>query len=753
MAGNSKGGLFYELKRRNVFRVAIAFGVASWLILQIVDILLPMLGLPEWIGKAVLLLLIVSFPIALILAWALELTPEGIKLEKNVDQSQSITAETGRKLNFMIIATLVVALGISIYLNFGGGEEAPVDPGSAAVASGETASPSIAVLPFANRSANENDAYFVDGMHDDLLTQLAKISAFKVISRTSVLRYRDTEKSMLQIGEELGVSTIVEGGVQRAGDRIRINVQLIDAATDEHIWAETYNRELTAANIFEIQEEVTAKIASALHAELSPEDQQRLSVIPTENLAAYEAYLLGRQLIGTRISDQAIDAEAEFRRAIELDPGFELARVALAETYMIQNNLGLLARTEMLQELEAFETWADDLDGKSGEVYNVLASIEEYTGNYELAEELYLRAIELSPEYMLARNWLALFYVNFTGELDKAIRIYRDVLEVDPLSEIVRMNLAWAYVRNGDTEAARAEIRKGATLVGAGPQTIRTLGDIFYVGLSDATTAMRLYQKATQIDLTWMSGPAAVYGALGDGETASRWLEAHRKRFPNEAFGLAEEINARRRAGDNEAAVLLALEALEMSRDVMPPSFPLGVLQDEYLGQGRADELLQLYSVYYPELLYEEPGVNQSNVDAAIELIPVYQQLQDDAAAQQLSDIVLQISESWPTVGTFSPRVSAAMVHAMNGRTDTAIAELSRLLDAGWILFNGGLIFGGDEMSELRANAAFQALMEANALKIAGQLAQIRRLEEEGKIARYPEQLPSVDIDISSLLE
>jgi len=753
MPDSSKATLFGELKRRNVFRVAIAFVIAAWLILQIVDVLVPMLGLPEWVGKMILLMLVVSFPIALILAWALELTPEGVRLEKNVDRSQSMTGQTGKKLNFIIIGTLVIALGISLYLNVGDRGKTMADGPPVPVASAELLAPSIAVLPFANRSANESDSFFVDGMHDDLLTQLAKIPALKVISRTSVLQYRDTEKPMTQIGEELGVSTIVEGGVQRAGDRIRINVQLIEAATDEHIWAETYNRELTAANIFDIQEEVTGRISAALHAELTPEDQQRLAVNPTENLAAYEDYLLGRQLLDMRVSDKALEAETAFRRALALDSGFELARVALAETYIVQNNLGMIPRSALLDQLRAFEVWADDLDHKSGEVYNVLAAVQEYTGNYELAGQYYRKATELSPQYALAHHWLALYYTNFTGELDKAIQIYRDVLKVDPMNEIVRANLSFVYIRNGDIDQAEAEIKRGIALVGTRPQAIRTLGDVFYYGLSDAPAALLLYQKATQQDLSWGSGPAVLYAAVGDYETSSRWLEPHRQQFPDEAWGLAAEINAKRRAGDMEGATTISLEALQISRDVMPPTFPLGVLQDEYLSAGRADELLRMYAENYPELLYDNPDVNLSNLEAAVNLIAVHRKLMDEPAAEQLAGKIFRNSKFRDATGFFGPVSYIAEVHAMYGRNEEAMAEISRLQDEGRVFFSADLYFAGDAWAGLHADPAFQALLAVNDRRIAEQLFRIRQLEEDGKIVRYPEKLSSITIDVSSLIE
>ncbi|MDH5241592.1 MAG: adenylyl cyclase, partial [Gammaproteobacteria bacterium] len=227
MSESGGQGFFHELKRRNVFRVAIAYVVVTWLLLQVVDILVPMLTLPEWVGRLVFLLLVIGFPMALLFAWAFEMTPEGVKLEKNVDRSESITHVTGRKMDRTIIGVLVVALAAAVYLNF---KEDPIPASEPAATEQDdaafevvatTVKPSIAVLPFANRSANESDAFFVDGMHDDLLTQLAKISGLKVISRTSVLQYRDTEKSMKVIGDELGAKALLEGGVQRAGDRIR----------------------------------------------------------------------------------------------------------------------------------------------------------------------------------------------------------------------------------------------------------------------------------------------------------------------------------------------------------------------------------------------------------------------------------------------------------------------------------------------------------------------------------------------------
>ena len=274
--------LFKELKRRNVFKVAAAYVIVSWLLLQVSDTLVPALHLPGWFHSGVAFILIIGFPLAMFFAWAFELTPEGIKKEKEVDRTRSISHTTGQKLNYAIIALMSIALAYFVWDKFvaapGNAVELakaspPVEQNGTAPVS-RTKNPdkkSIAVLPFQNRSANEENAeFFSEGVHDELLTNLSKIGALKVISRTSVLNYRDTTRNLREIGEELGVANVLEGGVQRAGNMVRINVQLIDAATDEHLWAEVYDRQLTTENLFAIQTEIANAIADALEATLSP---------------------------------------------------------------------------------------------------------------------------------------------------------------------------------------------------------------------------------------------------------------------------------------------------------------------------------------------------------------------------------------------------------------------------------------------------------------------------------------------------
>ena len=267
-----------------------------------------------------------GFPIALVIAWAFELTPDGIKREADVVRSESIRKRTGGRLDRSIIVVLLIAitwLGIDKLFS---------DDDQTLVAADLR---SIAVIPFRNLSDDAANDPFAAGIHDDLLTQISRIGSLRTISRTSVLQYRDTTMTVPEIAKELDVATILEGGVQRVGDRVRINAQLIDAARDEHLWAETYDRKLTATNIFSIQSEIAMAIADALQATLTDDEQKRLANVPTKSIAALERYFVGKQMLEQRNPDSLLAAIDYFQEVIELDPDFALAYSGLADAYML----------------------------------------------------------------------------------------------------------------------------------------------------------------------------------------------------------------------------------------------------------------------------------------------------------------------------------------------------------------------------------------------------------------------------------
>src|SRR5438128_9717131 len=301
---------FGELKRRNVYKVAIAYAVVAWLLIQIATQVFPFFEIPNWVVRLVVLLLVIGFPVALILAWAFEITPEGIKRAEDVDLNQSITRRTGRKLDFLIIAVLLLVIAVFAYQRFGPGQKVAV----------ATSEKSIAVLPFENRSEDKANAYFADGIQDEILTRLAKIADLKVISRTSTQHYKSAPENLPEIARQLGVAHIVEGSVQKSGESVRVNVQLIKAANDSHLWADTFDRKLT--DIFSVESEVAKAIADQLRAKLTGREEQEIVAKPTDNPEAYDAYLRGLAytLKTADTTTNALGAPEYLREAVHWEP-------------------------------------------------------------------------------------------------------------------------------------------------------------------------------------------------------------------------------------------------------------------------------------------------------------------------------------------------------------------------------------------------------------------------------------------------
>ncbi len=327
---------FSELKRRNVYKVAVAYAVISWLVIQIATQVFPFFEIPNWAVRFVVLLLILGFPAALVLSWAFEITPGGIKLEGDVDRR--ITRRTGRKLTALIVIVAAVAAGLMIFRFLH--SQQPIEAAKQPPRAVAIESKSIAVLPFENLSEEKANAYFADGMQDEILTNLARIADLKVISRTSVMQYKtDAERNLREIGQQLGVAFLLEGRVQRAANRVRVNAQLIDARTDANVWAQTYDRDL--ADVFAIQSEIAKAIAGQLQAKLSPNEKKAIEQPPTNDLAAFDLYSRAKSLLLT--AGFSVTYGPDVRKAVELldeavkrDPSFfdAYCQLAYAHEYL-----------------------------------------------------------------------------------------------------------------------------------------------------------------------------------------------------------------------------------------------------------------------------------------------------------------------------------------------------------------------------------------------------------------------------------
>jgi TolB-like protein len=466
---------FQELRRRNVVRVAGVYAVAGWVLVQIATTLEESMNLPDWFDGLVVALLLIGLPLALILAWAFELTPDGVVRTEDIAEGHSITAQTGRKLDYAIIAGIVV-LGLVIV--FKDSDKAAVDtvptaavaekalPEDSSAASIDSPSEkSIAVLPFENRSPNADDAFFAAGVHDDLLTHLSKLADMHVISRTSVMGYAGSDRKLPDIGRELGVATVMEGAVQRAGNRVRINVQLIDVDTDTHLWAEIYDRDLTADNIFDIQSEITKAIASALDTVLSDSDQAELAKRPTQNLAAYDAFLEGKLQASLYVRGAAplLESINHFNDAIASDPGFGEAYALRAYSeiavhwYTPEEGDWVAAANESLRMAAKLAPDAIETHMARG-YYHYWGHLD-----YVAADAEFELALEKSPNYLLAIAGKA-FAARRAGRFEEAITLLEFGSRLDPLNTEVHASLMESLSGLGRFDEAEAALKRARTI-------------------------------------------------------------------------------------------------------------------------------------------------------------------------------------------------------------------------------------------------------------------------------------------------
>jgi len=438
---------FAELKRRNVYRVAVAYAVAAWLIIQVATQVFPFFDFPNWVVRLVVLLTIVGFPVALVCSWAFELTPEGIKREGEVERSRSITRGTGRKLTALIVVVAALAAGATLFrfLHL----ERDARPEKQAPLAAEIDSKSIAVLPFENLSSNKENAFFADGVQDEILTNLARIAELKVISRTSVMQYKTgAPRNMREIAQQLGVAHLLEGSVQRVANRVRINAQLIDARTDAHLWAQTYDRDL--ADVFAIQSEIAKAIADQLQAKLSPNEKKAIEQPPTTDLAAFDLYSRARTL--TLATSFSSAGEQNLRQAIELldqaivrDPAFFEAYCQLALAHGFLYSIGIDHTPARLALIEATVEAAFRLRPDAGETHLARAQYL-YSGRREYAAALAELEIarQTLPNDPRIFEWTG-YILRRRGQVEEGLRNLEKALELDPRNYYIMQQIAATY--------------------------------------------------------------------------------------------------------------------------------------------------------------------------------------------------------------------------------------------------------------------------------------------------------------------
>ena len=733
-----------ELKRRNVFKVGIAYLVTAWLLIQVVDILLDNIGAPAWVLQTLFVVLGVGFFITLFFAWAFEMTPDGVKREKDVDRSQSITPHTGKKLNNATLVLMAVAISYLLFDKFSDkspdtnsgaqtevAEARPEDkPDQDEVT--ETPRQSIAVLPFDNRSRNVDDEYFSEGIHDDLLTNLARISSLKVISRTSVTQYKNTEKTIPAIAEELGVANIMEGAVQRSGNTVRINVQLIDAETDEHLWAEIFDRELTAENLFAIQSEISGKIADALEATLSPEEEQRINEFPTQNLQAYNAYMKGRQLMVQRDSEGLGQAMESFKRAVELDPDFALAWVGIADSAALMEQHGSLNPDERNRIMEAAVNKALEINPNLGEAYTSKGSHHDNLNQPEQAEAAYKRAIELSPNYATAYHWYSLLLGSTNNRLQESLDLINKAAELDPLSPIIKSNIAMRYGRMGRFAEEESTYLQNISANPKFSNSMLLLSWVHYsINLGQLDEAMIWAQKANRED------PGKIWGLANE---YSLWLALDDDARAKAVYRQMEELDADTpwlarakswmdtRHGRFGAAKEEAMFLAQKFKDPFA-QWDAGMIYARAGDYTRARELLLRVDPRYTERDRWLEILNEGGFETCIVGL-VFVRTGDELMGNELLRYTAKYwEETLPRFIKHADRWPSSECHAYLGDVEKSLAALEISLDHGHALRNWLWIAKSPELRLIQEDPRFKAMDQKARAELARQRKNLAQME------------------------
>jgi TolB-like protein/Tfp pilus assembly protein PilF len=677
---------FSELKRRNVYKVAVAYAVVGWLVIQISSTVLPTFHAPEWILQTLLVLVALGFPIALALAWAFELTPQGLKRTEDVD----LAVQAGRR-SYVWICIVIVGAAFSIGLFFIGRYTAR-DTASAARTEAATGSSipqkSIAVLPFENLSRDPDNAYFADGIQDEILTRLSKIADLKVISRTSTQHYKSAPANLSEIAKQLGVAHILEGSVQKSGDAVRVNVQLIKASNDSHLWADTFDRKLT--DIFSVESDVAKAIADQLRAKLTGQEEQVIAAKPTDNPEAYDAYLRGLayNLKTTNTTANALGAQKYLREAVRLDPKFALswallsyvdargylnqalqptvalreeARQAAETALTLQPNLGeaVLAKGyyyyACLKDYNTAEHYfeqARQLLPNSGRIPEQLAYVTRRRGQWDQSESYFNEAERLDPrnvslltQHALSYIWLRRF-PEAQRKLDQVLNITPD--DVDAL--VLKAGIAQAegdlphaaallaplHPNADDAQALETQAYQAILERRPGP-IIPRLKEI----LANPDQALGYYNGELRFWLGWAQEVAGDHAAAQESWRQARSeLEPFLKEQPENYLLIGDLALTNMGLGDKAAALALterAMAVVPIEKDAVDGPAPIEILARVAAGMGEPDRaiaaLQELLSTPYEGLL----AFNLPLTPALLRLDPMFDPLRNDPRFQKLA--------------------------------------------------------------------------------------------------------------------
>jgi len=630
-------------------------------------------------------------------------------------------------LGWSAIAALVIGVAAWGILQRELGENAPAQV---------VANHSLAVLPFANLSADPNQEYFADGIADELLNALARFRGLRVVGRTSSFSFKNSNADLKTIANALDVDVIVEGSVRTTTDRVRITAQLVEAKSGFQRWAEVYDRDLD--DIFAIQTEISTAIANALRVTLSLEDRVRAMTPPTENLAAYQQYLLGRQQLAKSTSDSLKQAVDHFQRASELDPNLALAHVGLAHSYLEQVYVSGLSTEELLEKAQAATDRALTLDDQLGEAYTALGGIKQIRFDAEGAEVAFARALELNPNDATAYSWYGQLLRSELGRPDEALALHRKAIALDPLSADAIASVGRDLSTLGRPDEAVAWWKKAIEI---DPQlgVSDAIADHYWYVTGELDQAVVWYGKAISVDPgdpALFANLGALFLDLGALEDAEYWLGRSLElgpdtRWPNVANGLPRLYR------DDEAAFEFASNAFSS----YPNNWPaLWLLRSHAIREGRYADAAALYEKISPELLHDDlPEVDTTGAYLdAINLAPVMSHLGEERRAELLLDSSLKYIRTIPRLGLDGYWVADVQIYALQGRREKALAALREAIDDGWRTLWWYYLERDPNLTSLRGDAEFQAMLEEIRADVAAQLERVRAMQRNGELESIP---------------
>ena len=491
---SEKPSFFSELKRRNVYKVAVAYIVAGWALSQGIAQVFPVFDVPNWAIRVIVLLIIIGLPIALILAWALEITPEGIKRTEAADAMPHFGQQKKRAWIYVVVAGGLVSIGLFFLGRYTAGNAIPQQDEAARA----LLSKSIAVLPFESLSEDKSNAYFAEGVQDEILTRLAKVADLKVISHTSTQHFNSAPENLPQIAKQLGVANVLEGSVQKVGDQVRVNVQLINALTNAHLWAETYDRKLT--DIFAVESDIARSIAGTLQAKLTGSEKTAISEKPTASSEAYELYLKGRFFWNKRTGADLKTACDYFEKAIAADSQYATAYAGLAESYLLIPEFNAGFPQDYFPKAKAAAQRAIALDESSAQAHAALGLLLCFSdANFIEAEKEFRRAISLNPNYATAHHWFGNALLVALGRFDEAISETRRALELDPLSLVINADVGNTLTNARRYDQAIVQLQRTLALDNKFAYAHWNLGLGLYLK-GDRAAAIAEYEKARALD-------------------------------------------------------------------------------------------------------------------------------------------------------------------------------------------------------------------------------------------------------------